>query len=157
MNKKKIIKYMIFAIICMLIIFLFSNQVSSTSNSISKTMVEKVLKIFDKFFSTSFNNENTIDMLNYPIRKLAHFTIFFILGFSICSFLKELKVNKYVLISIVICLIYALFDEVHQLFINGRTAKIFDVFIDMSGVLFAIFLKKCIISKSKRGESHEKR
>lgn len=149
--KKKKIFYFLLIIFFMIIIFFFSNQNNNSSDNISKGLIKKFLLLFN------VNDKELINTLNYPIRKLAHFTFFFLLGFSFVSFFKELNMSKYIIISVVICLIYACFDEFHQIFINGRTAKIFDVFIDMSGVLFAIFLKKCIISKSKRGESHEKR
>ena len=45
--------------------------------------------------------------------------------------------RKYVLLASIICIIYALTDEFHQTFIDGRSGQISDVFLDSSGSLIA--------------------
>ena len=38
------------------------------------------------------------------------------------------------------CSLYAISDEVHQLFVPGRGAQVKDVFIDIAGAAVGIFL-----------------
>ena len=42
------------------------------------------------------------------------------------------------IVSLIICYLYAVSDEVHQIFIPGRTAKVLDTFIDGAGSLVGI-------------------
>lgn len=43
-------------------------------------------------------------------------------------------------IALIICMLYAISDELHQLFIPGRSAEIRDVFIDSFGATVGIFI-----------------
>lgn len=52
-----------------------------------------------------------------------------------------------VLISILVCMIYAITDETHQLFVSGRTEQVLDVLIDTIGSLTSILLIKFIKRK----------
>lgn len=53
------------------------------------------------------------------------------------SFSKIRNMKKYMLLIIpaIICLIYAVSDELHQGFVDGRTPKVMDVVIDTAGGL----------------------
>ena len=64
----------------------------------------------------------------------------------------ELKNKKKILISLLIGIIYAISDEIHQMFSDGRTTTILDVFIDSCGVLFGIgiFMIFCKIANAKK-------
>ena len=61
-----------------------------------------------------------------------------------------------------ICLLYASSDEIHQLFVPGRSGEVRDVMIDFSGAALGIalstlvFLLICRIKK-KRTEKNEER
>ena len=61
-----------------------------------------------------------------------------------------------------ICLLYAASDEIHQLFVPGRSGEVRDVMIDFSGAVLGIalsmlvFLLICRIKK-KRTEKNEER
>ena len=67
------------------------------------------------------------------------------------SFLSTYKIHlKYKFsISILVGLIYAITDEIHQSFIPGRTASIRDVCIDTCGVFLGIIIVLIIISVYK--------
>ena len=48
-----------------------------------------------------------------------------ILGILVTITLKEYNINKnIILISILICMLYAISDEIHQIFISGRSGEI---------------------------------
>lgn len=134
---KKIVKLLLI-VIWLLVIFLFSNQDGSTSTSLTNGILEKYL-----FFVDS-------DIFFMIIRKMAHITEYFILGILILNFINEFKVDKKIVISILICFILASFDEFHQLFIPDRTGRLLDVFIDMIGASLGILILSLIKNHKKQ-------
>lgn len=95
-----------------------------------------------------FKIEN-IEVLSFIIRKLAHFTEYLILGFLTINMLDKNDISKKYLLSILICIIYATSDEIHQIFVPGRTCQIKDILIDSIGSITGIYLYK-LISKRKK-------
>lgn len=134
---KKIVK-LLFTIIWLLVIFLFSNQDGSTSTSLTNGILEKYL-----FFVDS-------DIFFMIIRKMAHITEYFILGILVLNFINEFKIDKKIVVSILICFILASFDELHQLFIPDRTGCLLDVFIDMIGASLGILILSLIKNHKKQ-------
>jgi len=65
--------------------------------------------------------------------KIAHFSIFFLM--TVFLIVGKLKRNY----AIIFCILYALFVEIVQTFLNYRTGSIFDFVSDILGVTFAIF------------------
>lgn len=51
----------------------------------------------------------------------------------------QLKI-KYVLYAMIASVLYGLSDEVHQYFVPGRTADVFDFLADALGVVFGVIL-----------------
>ena len=138
MNKKTIL-LMLLIIIWLIVIFYFSSMDTYESNGDSKEVVSVVVdKAIDVSNSSISDNkkEDIVNVLNLPIRKLAHFSLYFIL--SILFMVFFMSFNKFnlryvILISIIFCFIYACSDEYHQTFINGRTGQFIDVIIDTIG------------------------
>lgn len=66
-----------------------------------------------------------------------------VLGVLLLHGLKKNKIigNKAILIAISIAVIFAISDEVHQLFVPGRGGQIKDVIIDSAGALVGIIYK----------------
>ena len=85
------------------------------------------------------------------IRKGAHLSIYTLVGILIMSFISTYKLHlKYKFsISILVGLIYAISDEIHQSFIPERTASPIDVGIDTFGVFLGIIIVLIIISVYK--------
>jgi VanZ family protein len=48
----------------------------------------------------------------------------------------NMKKGKIILITVLICFLYAVSDEIHQSFVPGRACRLFDIFIDTSGSVF---------------------
>lgn len=134
---KKIVKLLLI-VIWLLVIFLFSNQDGSTSTSLTNGILEKYL-----FFVDS-------DIFFMIIRKMAHITEYFILGILVLNFINEFKIDKKIVVSILICFILASFDEFHQLFIPDRTGRLLDVFIDMIGASLGILILSLIKNHKKQ-------
>ena len=147
---KKIISY-ILVVLWALIIFNFSAMDTNESNSKSIGIISKVIeisvKITNKVGITNIdlsNNEKLelANKLNYPLRKVMHASVSFILAFVLLIRFKHkgLAVNKNIILSLIICFIFACTDEYHQTFVNGRTGQFSDVLIDFSGSIIGTFI-----------------
>ena len=140
-----------FLVLWMALIFAFSNQKDVESSNVSDGFIDrtvvKIYKIFNENITKEKENE-IIEKYTYPIRKLAHYTLYFILGILSFLVVKDYSINKKLIIySLLICFLYACSDEFHQLFIIGRSARVLDVMIDTFGSscsisIFYIFNKK---------------
>ena len=140
-----------FLVLWMALIFSFSNQKDVDSSKVSDSFIDrtvvKIYKIFNENITKEKENE-IIEKYTYPIRKLAHYTLYFILGILSFLVVKDYSINKKLIIySLLICFLYACSDEFHQLFIIGRSARVLDVIIDTFGSfcsisIFYIFNKK---------------
>ena len=130
---KKIFK-LILVILWMSVIFSFSSQKAEDSSKLSDGLIIKVAKVFvDKDLSIE-KQEELLDKYTKVVRKTAHFSIYLILGVLVANLLFEYNTNKkIILFSILICIIYSITDEFHQLFVPGRSGEITDVFIDSTG------------------------
>ena len=119
-------------------IFIFSNQNGTKSKSVSEKFMRGIVDIFPKTAKLNNEEKEKIVLKSQPfIRKIAHFTIYMITGFLIMSFLStyNLKFSKRLFITIILGIIYAICDEIHQGFVGGRTPRAFDVFVDGLGIL----------------------
>ncbi len=133
-------------------IFNFSNQDGKASSGLSKKVARKIVDVFPYTKNLSEKTKNKIVEKTQPIiRKGAHLSIYTLVGIFIMSFISTYKIHlKYkFLISILVGLVYASSDEIHQSFIPGRTASIIDVGIDTLGVTLGIILVLIIISVYK--------
>lgn len=122
----------------MLLIFLMSSFDATESTNQSNFIVNIITNIF--------KIEN-IELLSLIIRKLAHFTEYLILGFLAINMLNKNDISKKYLLSILICIIYATSDEIHQILVPGRACQIRDVLIDSIGSITGVYLYKLINTK----------
>lgn len=142
------------------LIFSLSSMDTNESNEKSKTVisdfVEKSVEttnglgITDKHPSENKMNQ-VIEKLNYPLRKVAHASEYFIFTIFILIALKNSGVNgtKKIVIALIICFIYACTDEYHQTFVNGRTGQFFDTLIDTFGGLISSLMYALMIKTNK--------
>ena len=148
----------------MALIFSLSSQNATVSSGTSGNVI---VGIFYPGFDNLPAAEQTeiVASLQFLARKSAHFSIYMILG--VLSFLTFISYEKLLFalrltLSGGICLLYAASDEIHQLFIPGRSGEVRDVMIDFSGAALGIalsmlvFLLICRIKK-KRTEKNEER
>jgi VanZ family protein len=85
-----------------------------------------------------------------PFTSLAHFCEFAIFACFIIIALSAKVEKKWLLISltVIIATLYGVSDEVHQIFVPGRTPDIWDIVCDFSGavagslITFAVYLRK---------------
>ncbi len=120
----------ILVIIWMIVIFVFSNMNGTLSSAQSDGIVTKIADII--------NYSGNLDTSIVIIRKLAHFIEYLILGILVLNACKYNSVKSMIVLSIIICILYACLDEIHQLFILDRSGNILDVCIDTIGSLCGI-------------------
>lgn len=125
------------------VIFYLSSQTSEVSSETSGSFIETVLRIFYPGFDSLsvFRKEEIIDSLQFAARKAAHSSVYGILGvFSFLTFVSYRSIAYYarIFISLAVCLMWAVSDEIHQLFVPGRSCEVRDVLIDFGGSLLAV-------------------
>ena len=138
MNKRKIISWLA-VILWLVLIFILSAQPVLKSNGLSKSIAEKVIKIIKKI---SPDKNISLGRFNHYLRKTAHFFFYMILGILMMNVLKMMKVKgvKRIALALLICVLCAMLDEFHQLFVPGRGAQVKDVIIDSIGAIVGIGL-----------------
>ena len=155
-DKKTQIKFLniILIIIWMIIIFNFSGQIGTESGNTSRKFTVQIIKILTgKSLSI---HEPFVDNLQSIIRKLAHFSIYTVGGFLIMNYQYGTNKKEYrkILYSIIFGGSYAITDEIHQIWVPGRSGNIFDVGIDtlgvVTGVLIYITFRKILKKVRKR-------
>ena len=129
---KKLIIKILLVILWMIVIFCFSNQKSTDSTKLSNGFIKNTICKVDKG-----DCDKTINKFFKPVRKSAHFCVYLILGLLVMNCFDVNK--KYILYSLLICLLYSISDEIHQTFISGRSGEILDIFIDVFGSFIGIF------------------
>lgn len=85
-----------------------------------------------------------------------HFIEYTILAFLLSRALyhHQTTTRKNLLIIILLTMLYALTDEIHQLFVPGRTFQIFDLLIDLLGSITGILIyKKLLKARSAKSKS----
>lgn len=125
------------------IIFGFSSQDGEESGGISSRVTEFILEKSNTYKNIEENRQDEIfERTEKIIRKIAHLSIYALVGFLLMGLVStfKLKEKTRILISLILGVLYAASDEIHQLFSPGRSAQITDVYIDTLGVLVGIFV-----------------
>ena len=96
----------------------------------------------------------TVSSLQFIVRKLAHFVLYMVGGILLYNMYSSFNIERgYKLVLPVITgVFYAMTDEIHQFFVEGRSSEIRDVLIDSLGIMIGIciiYLICYIINKKK--------
>jgi VanZ family protein len=88
----------------------------------------------------------------WAVRKTAHFSEYMILGtLLVAGFFNRSRVAKTALLSLAAGFLYAVSDEVHQIFVPGRTGRFTDVVIDTLGIALSVFIMWQALRRRQRG------
>jgi len=95
-----------------------------------------------------FSSKNTSSVpiardLQFYFFKSLHLIEYSILGFLL--FFAFINFN----ISLITGYLYAISDEIHQLFVPGRSGKFTDTLFDLAGILIGLYIFKYIQKKFK--------
>ena len=150
---KKYLKLLIL-IAWMSLIFFFSAQPQLESEETSNLVAELIYRIYAFIMAGSAHLGQSEFMALYiqPIRKLAHFSEFMILGILVYINVLEYRKDKLFTASLVISILYAMSDEFHQLFVENRYCSIKDMLIDSAGAVLGITI--CHLINKRWKKSH---
>lgn len=144
-SKKKILMWILF--LCWIsFIFYMSNQPAVISDQQSGFVIDLItalgIDIESKFG----------ELTNFAVRKTAHVSEYCILAFIAYNLVRcyTEKKNHARLYCIVIVFLYACTDEIHQLFVPGRSGMFRDVLIDTSGAVIAAVVLYIIDSVKRK-------
>ena len=137
--KRKTIPWLL-VILWMALIFYLSHQPATKSNRLSKGATEMIVETVEKVVPKVDVNKRSF---NHILRKNAHFLAYLVLGILVANGLRSSGVVGYrsIGLALLICVLYAVSDEVHQLFVPGRGGQVKDVIIDSTGAVVGILLR----------------
>ena len=152
---RKILAWLI-VVLWMMLIFYFSQQPVIDSRDLSSTITKQLIEIAEKMTPLENMKESQVHHL---VRKNAHFIIYFFLGiFAMLALeLTTLKLSTSAVIALVLCMIYAVTDEFHQLFVDGRGTQLKDILIDWAGAATGITVATLIGLIGKTGKARYKK
>ena len=123
----------------MLFIFTMSSFGHTSSDAQSNLFVDFIAQNFPHVRHGLENNLISLSTLIFLVRKTAHFTEYAILGslffINLRNTPKDL-IKRPLVMSILFSLLYACTDELHQIFVPGRSAQFRDILIDTLGASF---------------------
>lgn len=130
----------ILIILWMGLIFVLSNDTAVESSKKSDGLIVRCVQDIIKRDLSTKEKEKVLKYLVKPVRKSAHFFLYFVLGILIINLFKSFELFNYktILLAILLCFLYACSDEIHQLFIKGRSCEVRDILIDTIGSLSGI-------------------
>lgn len=143
---KRFIKILLWVatLVWMWIIFLFSAQNAQVSSNQSGTVIHTILSVLDSSFESLslVEQEARIETLQYVVRKLAHMSVYGVLGILCMGALLTHRMRSGLrpLVAFGICVFYAFSDEWHQTFVPGRSGELRDVCFDSLGAFLGILL-----------------
>ena len=127
-------------ILIMVVVFVLSSFGADGSNAQSGFIVNIITSVLPA--------ASNLDILTTLVRKSAHFIEYTLLGFFTARAFDKYGKNPF--LAIPVGIVYSITDEIHQIFVPGRSCEITDILIDSAGVTLGalIFsLKKRIIVK----------
>ncbi len=132
----------------MILIFCFSAEPPEESGNRSDGVTDVVVDVVypDIEERPPEEQQSIFDTWRPLVRKLAHFSEFALLGclsaWLVCHIARRLPALRRLwrwIITALFCLLYAISDEVHQMF-TGRGPAVTDVLIDFAGAVTGILV-----------------
>jgi len=141
----------------MVVIFCFSAQNGTQSAHLSETVQQYIVQIVGAAPQVQDTNDQ------FVLRKLAHFTVYLVLGGLCMSALLQTprftRMRTKAAVALAIGTGYAASDELHQLFVGGRAARLLDIGIDAVGAFCGIMLvllgAECWRKRQKKKEQKQ--
>lgn len=129
-------------------IFYNSTKPGDVSNKKSYNILNKIRSEYrqldgeEKKQYSALPKSSREEKLNLMIRKNAHAFEYCVLAVVVSLLLSSfgLKGKSAVIYILFICLLYAVLDEFHQIYVPGRTSSVRDVLIDFMGAIIGMAL-----------------
>lgn len=132
----------------LIIVFISSGQTAEQQSLIpvlEKWLPGKPLESFLSVFQipywgilVSIEERGYYPFVEFLIRKGTHFFYFGVIALAIYAALP--KFNYRILTAVILTLLFAVADELHQSFTSGRTASAQDIMLDTAGAITALLI-----------------
>lgn len=144
---------LILAIGMMVFIFVMSSHNAADSTEESRGIARLIGQIFIRDFD-KWDAEDQLDFvksIDGTVRKVGHFAEYAALGgmLYLVLFSWGMKPHAALSVSFGAGVLYAVTDEVHQLFIDGRSLEFSDIVIDAAGTAVGCLLVYAIVTTVK--------
>lgn len=153
-SKVKIVILAVITCLWMAVIFFFSSRDTDESTMDSNRVVTLIGRLFVRGFDEKSEQEKQefVESISHIVRKCAHATEYAILAIlSFVTISAAFSGKKSIMTRPIRIFtawgwatVYACTDEIHQLFVPGRSGQITDVMIDslgaFAGILFSLFV-----------------
>ena len=128
----------------MTMIFTMSAMQAPASGQMSTRIARTAVEAFVPGYSDASADMQS-DILfsaDHFVRKTAHFTEYMLLGVfaALFFFCYEWSSKSRIFAALLVCMVYAVSDEVHQIFVLGRGPMAGDVFLDWAGSAFGVMM-----------------
>lgn len=143
----------IIAVLWMGVIFWFSSQPADESGKLSFSVGETMLKNSKKYNDLNKNEQEKIIKENDVfVRKAAHVFLFFVLGIILRLISQQYNLTTLQMFwfAAAFCCLYAVSDETHQLFVEGRGCQAADMAIDTAASAVGCAVVSAIIKLRKK-------
>lgn len=117
------------------VIFFFSAQNGAESGGLSGGITKWLLELFPSYKMLGSSGQTQVyDLVQELLRSGAHWFIFLCLGMSAALLAKCYPLRRPFFFAMLGCVLYAVFDELHQgLFSPGRACEFVDLLKDWTG------------------------
>lgn len=133
----------------MVAIYLFSSQTGAASNELSMEIAKMLFRKIGIDLTT-----DQIEWINLLLRKIAHFSLYGLLGVGTMgiSLTTRCKKTTCILISLLVCGLFAGCDELHQFLSGTRNGNPVDVILDCCGAAVGCLMTIWILRLLSRGK-----
>lgn len=151
-NQRKLL-ILLAVVFWMAIIFKLSAQPGEQSNILSTKVTMLIISLV-KLFRPDVN----VLSLNYFIRKCAHFIAYLVLGIIVLFAMRRIGLTgkQGVVFTLLLCISYAITDELHQAFVPCRTPRLTDILIGSSGASLGIGMYLLFVENRWKEMIHER-
>lgn len=150
----------VLAIVWMCVIFAFSAQTKEESSGVSESFTYRMVSSTSFFFHLDMSDERVREIagaIEGLVRKAAHMTEYGILSVLLFVWMGQWEIAslRRGATAFGAAAVYAASDEIHQLFVAGRSGRFSDVCIDSAGaflglIVFVLFVKLVRFLKARR-------
>lgn len=143
------------AIVWMCIIFAFSAQTKEESGAVSESFTYHMVSSTRTFFHWDLSDarvKEIADTIEGLVRKVAHMVEFGILSVLLYTWIGQWEMGflRRGGTAVGATAVYAATDEIHQLFVTGRSGRFSDVCIDSAGALFGVLVFVLVVRIVRR-------
>lgn len=121
----------------MVLIFVLSSENAGASANTSGQIIKKIAEVVNRdFVNLPLVEQNSI-IENWQsfVRTSAHFMEYIVLGFLAANTVRAFNVKQKFIywLPVLFCCIYSIGDEIHQIFVPGRSCQLGDIVVDTLG------------------------